>query len=195
MNIQNPSNLSLPASLFGGGLVLPFLDYQPQLGENVFIAPNATVIGRTTLGNDVSIWFSAVLRGDIAAVQVGDGSNIQDNSVLHVGDDDPCIVGRNCIVGHNAILHGCTVEDDCLIGMGAIVLNQAVIGKGAVIGAGALVTQNAVIPEYGLAVGSPAKVVRTLTEEERKDYTHFAPKYVKVAANYRSLFQHKISTT
>lgn len=188
MTIQNPANLLLPQSLFGGGLVLPYLEYQPVIGENVFIAPNATVTGRTTLGNDVSIWFSAVLRGDIAAIEVGDGSNIQDNSVLHVGDEDPCIVGQNCIVGHNAVLHGCTVEDSCLIGMGVIVLNQSVIGKGSVIGAGALVTQNTVIPEYSLALGSPAKVIRTLSENEREDYTHFAPKYVKTAANYRSLF-------
>lgn len=189
MQIQNPAGLNLPESLFGGGLVLPYLEYQPEIGENVYVAPNATVIGRTKLGNDVSIWFNAVLRGDIAAVEVGEGSNIQDNSVLHVGNDDPCIVGKHCIVGHNAILHGCTVEDHCLIGMGAIVLNQSVIGKGSVIGAGALVTENTVIPEYSLVVGSPAKVKRILTEEERENFTHFAPKYVKVAGNYKSMFE------
>ncbi len=188
MNIQNPAGLPLPESLFGGGLVLPYLEKTPTIGDNVFIAPNATVIGQTTLGKDVSIWFGAVLRGDIAAVSVGDGSNVQDNSVLHVGNDDPCIVGKNCIVGHNAILHGCTIEDECLVGMGAIVLNKAVIGKGCVIGAGALVTQNTHIPPYSLVIGSPAKVKRVLTEEERQDHTHFAPKYIKVAANYRELF-------
>lgn len=189
MQIQNPANLPLPESLFGGGLVLPYLGSQPEIGENVYIAANATVIGSTKLGKDVSIWFNAVLRGDIAAIEVGDGSNVQDNSVLHVGSSDPCIVGKNCIVGHNAILHGCTVEDQCLIGMGAIVLNKAVIGKGSVIGAGALVTEKTVIPEYSLVIGSPARVKRTLTEDERENYTHFAPKYVKVAENYRALFE------
>ncbi len=184
--IQNPVNLVLPTSLFGGGLVLPYLDYQPVLGENVFIAPNASVIGRTTLGDDVSIWFGAVLRGDIAEVRVGRGSNIQDNSVLHVGDDDPCIVGEEVVVGHKVMLHGCTVENGCTIGMGAIILNKAVIGERSVVGAGALVTQETIVPPRSLVLGSPARVKRELTDAElRKIHANFAAKYVKVAANYR----------
>lgn len=189
MFIQNPAGLVLPESLYGGGLVLPYLDHAPQIGEEVFIAPNATVIGRTTLGDRVSIWFGAVLRADIAEVRVGEGSNIQDNCVLHVGTEEHCIVGRNCIVGHNVTLHACTVEDDCLIGMGATVLNDAVIGRGSVIGAGALVTQGTKIPPYSLVLGSPAKVKRELTAEEREHHMHYAPKYIKVAQNYRPNFQ------
>lgn len=188
MNIQNPANLPLPGSAYGGGLVIPYLDKAPRLGENVFIAPNASVIGETELGDDVSVWFSAVLRGDIAPVRVGKGSNIQDNSVLHVGTGEPCVVGANCVVGHNAILHGCEVEDDCLIGMGAIVLNRAVVGRGSVVGAGALVTMDTVIPPNSLVLGSPASVRRELGEAERGEHLKYAPKYIGVAANYRKVF-------
>ena len=157
MQIQNPAGLALPASLHGGGLVLPYLEHAPSIGEDVFIAANASVIGRTALGDRVSVWFGAVLRGDIAAVEVGEGSNIQDNSILHVGDENPCVVGRNVVVGHNATVHGCTVEDDCLIGMGAVILDGAVVGRGSVVGAGALVTQGTVIPPYSLVIGSPRR--------------------------------------
>lgn len=185
MHIQNPMDLALPASLFGGGLVMPYLEHAPAIGENVFIAPQASIIGQITLGDHVSIWFGAVLRGDIAVVSVGAGSNIQDNSVLHVGDKDPCIVGRDVVVGHNVTLHGCTVEDHCLIGMGSTILNGVVVGEGSVIGAGALVTQGTIIPPNSLVLGAPAKVKRKLTEEERRQYSHFAGKYIRIAANYR----------
>ena len=183
--IQNPMNLVLPASVHGGGLVLPYQDKAPTIGENVFIAPNASVVGEVTLGDRASVWFGAVLRGDIWPVSVGAGTNIQDNSVLHVGYDEPCIVGANVVVGHNAILHGCTVEDDCLIGMGAIVLNGAVVGRGSVVGAGALVTQGMVIPPYSMVLGSPAKVRRELTAEERAGQVKLAPDYARLAENYR----------
>jgi len=189
LHIQNPMGLTLPHTLQGGGLVLPYLEHNPQIGEEVFIAPTASVIGQTVLGDHVSIWFGAVLRGDIEAVKVGAGSNIQDNSVLHVGDDEPCIVGQNVVIGHSVILHGCTVEDDCLIGMGATVLNRSVIGKGSIVGANALVTQDTEVPPYSLILGSPAKVKRQLSEDEIKNNAVFAPKYVKVAKNYREMFQ------
>ena len=188
MPIENPHQLTLPESLAGGGWVLPYQAHTPMIGEDVFIAPTATVIGRTTLGDRASVWFGSVLRGDIAPVEVGEGSNIQDLSMLHVGDDDPCIVGRNVVVGHRVILHGCKVEDECLIGMGAIVLNGAVIGRGSVVGAGALVTQRTIVPPGSLVLGSPARIKRELTDEERAEHSVFAPKYVRVAANYRALF-------
>ncbi len=184
--IQNPASLELPLTLFGGGLILPYGEKRPTLGDNNFIAPTAAVIGDVTLGDNASVWFGAVLRGDIAAVRVGAGSNVQDNSVLHVGDHDPCIVGDGVIVGHGVILHGCTIEDGCLIGMGAIVLNRAVIGRGSVLGAGALVTQGTVIPPFSLVLGSPAKVHRPLTDEEKEHHAVFAPKYIRVAAGYRT---------
>lgn len=185
MPVQNPMGLLLPTNVCGGGLVMPYLDRVPSIGENVFLAPSSAIVGGVTLGENTSIWFNAVLRGDIADVRVGKGSNVQDNSVLHVGDEDPCIVGDNVVVGHHVLLHGCKVEDDCLIGMGAIVLNGAVVGKGSVVAAGALVTQNMLIPPYSLVLGSPAKVKRELTDEERQHHAIFSPKYVRVAANYR----------
>jgi carbonic anhydrase/acetyltransferase-like protein (isoleucine patch superfamily) len=188
MPVQNPKNLALPESLFGGGLILPYGEHTPSIGADVFIAPNAVVIGQTTLGDRASVWFGAVLRGDIARIEVGEGSNIQDNSVLHVGNDDPCIVGRNVVVGHKVMLHGCTIEDNCLIGMGAIVLNGAVIGEGSVVGAGALVTQGTIVPPKSLVLGSPAKVRRVLTDDELAHHGAFGPKYVKVAQSYRELF-------
>jgi gamma-carbonic anhydrase len=172
-----------------GPLILPFRGKVPVIGEEVFIAPNATVVGEVLLGDHVSLWFGAVLRGDIARIEVGEGSNIQDNSVLHVGDEDPCLVGRNVVVGHAAILHGCTVEDDCTIGMGAVILNGAVIGKGSVVGAGALVPPKTVIPPGSLAVGHPAQVIRSLSPKEREHYAIFAPKYIRIAEEYRRLFQ------
>jgi gamma-carbonic anhydrase len=186
--IQNPAGLNLPPTLFGGGLVIPYLEHQPQIGENVFIAPGSWVIGAAKLGDRASVWFGASIRGDINRIEVGAGTNIQDNSVLHVADDGPCLVGCNVVVGHRAILHACTVEDDCLIGMGATVLDYSVIGHNSVIGAGALVTKHTKIPPYSLVIGSPAKVVKTLTPEEAKAYMVYAPKYIRVAENYRAVF-------
>lgn len=185
MPILNPHNLPLPESLRGDGLILSYLDHRPALGEEIYLAANSTVIGRTRLCDRVSIWFGAVLRGDIAVIEVGEGSNIQDNAVLHVGDDDPCIVGRNVVVGHLAMLHGCTIEDDCVIGMSSTILNRAVIGRGSLVGAGAVVTPGTIVPPGSLVLGSPAKVVRKLTQEERDAQAVFAPKYVRVAGNYR----------
>lgn len=181
-------NLDLPDTLSGGGLVLPYGDSVPTIGKNVFIAPHAAVIGQVTLGDRVSVWFGTVLRGDIAAITIGEGSNIQDNSILHVGSHDPCVVGKNVTVGHGVILHGCTVEDDCVIGMGAIVLNRAIVGRGSVVGAGALVTQDTVIPPHFLALGSPAKVTRELTNEECEQHKSFVPKYVGVTEQYQVIF-------
>lgn len=191
MFVQNPMNLSLPTSVYGGGLILPYMDRLPAIGENVFIAPTACIIGQVTLGERASVWFGSVLRGDIAEVKIGNGTNIQDLSVLHVGTNEPCLVGNNVVVGHRVILHGCTVEDECLIGMGALILNRAVIGKGSVIGAGALVTEGTIIPQGSLVLGMPGKVIRTLNEEERKKYAAFAPKYIGVAENYREVLNHE----
>ena len=188
MRIQNPARLPLPESLFGGGLVLPFQEHAPVVGEDVFVAPTASVIGQVRLGDRVSVWFGAVLRGDIAPVEVGEGSNIQDLSVLHVGTGEPCRVGRWAVVGHRVILHGCTVEDGCLIGMGAIVLNRAVIGEGSVVGAGALVTEGTIIPPHSLVLGMPGKVIRQLTPEECEKHGGYAQKYVNVACQYKPVF-------
>ena len=137
----------------------------PQDGS-CYIADTAVVIGNVRLSRSTSVWFGAVLRGDNDSIEIGEGSNIQDNCTCHVDPGFPLKVGRNVTVGHNVILHGCTVEDEALIGMGSIVMNGARIGRGAVVGAGSVITEGKEFPEYALIIGSPARVVRTLTPEQ-----------------------------
>ena len=143
----------------------------------IYLAPGAHLIADVVLGENVNIWYGAVLRGDSGQITVGEGSNIQDNCVLH----EHTTVGKGCTVGHGAILHGCTVEDYCLIGMGAIVLNGAKLGKECMVGAGALVTGKTDAPEGSLLLGNPAKVVRALTEEERRALHQDWENYVTLA--------------
>jgi carbonic anhydrase/acetyltransferase-like protein (isoleucine patch superfamily) len=155
-----------------------FLRKQPKLGKNVYIAKNATVVGDVTLGAHSSVWYGAVLRGDINRIVVGHHTNVQDNAVLHLADDFPCLVGNWVTVGHSAIVHACKVGDEVLIGMGAVILDGAVIGKQSLIGAKALVTQGIKIPPGSLVLGAPAKVVRKLTPKERAGLKWWAEKYV-----------------
>jgi carbonic anhydrase/acetyltransferase-like protein (isoleucine patch superfamily) len=155
-----------------------FLRKKPRHGKNVFIAKNATVIGDVTLGAHSSVWYGAVLRGDINRIFVGHHTNIQDNAVLHLADDFPCILGNWITVGHSAIVHACTVGDEVLVGMGAVILDGAVIGKQSLIGAKALVTQGTKIPPGSLVLGAPAKVVRKLSKKERAGLKWWAQKYV-----------------
>ena len=136
----------------------------PAVKGAAFLAWNAEVAGDVTLGEETSVWFSATLRGDMAAITVGRGTNVQDNATLHVDTDLPLTVGSGVTIGHNAILHGCTVGNDCLIGMAAVILNGAVIGEQSVVGAGALVTEGKQFPPRSLIVGSPAKVVRQVDD-------------------------------
>ncbi len=138
----------------------------PELGEDVFVAWNAEVAGQVTLGDRVSVWFGAVLRGDVDRIVIEEGSNIQDGCIMHADKGVPCRVGKRVTVGHRAVLHGCVVEDDCLIGMGAIVLDNAVIGAGSVVGAGALVTQGKQFPPRSLIIGSPARAVRQISDDD-----------------------------
>ncbi len=155
-----------------------FLRRQPTLGQGVYLARTAVVLGDVTLGDFSSVWYNAVLRGDINRIVVGHHTNIQDNAVLHLADDFPCLVGNWVTVGHSAIVHACTVGDECLIGMGATILDGAEIGAQSIVGANALVTQNAKIPPGSMVLGSPAKVVRALTETERAGLKWWAQKYV-----------------
>jgi carbonic anhydrase/acetyltransferase-like protein (isoleucine patch superfamily) len=136
------------------------------------------VVGDVTLGDRSSVWYGAVLRGDINRIVVGHDSNVQDNAVLHLADDYPCLVGNWVTIGHSANVHACTIGDECLVGMGATVLDGAVVGEQCLIGAHALVTPGTVIPPGSMVLGSPAKVVRPLRPEERAGLKHWAQKYV-----------------
>lgn len=155
--------------------------------ESVFIAPGAVVIGAVDLAEQSSIWFGSVLRGDINRIIIGAQSNVQDGSVLHVSDDHACVLGERVTVGHRAVVHACTVEDEVLVGMGAIILDGARIGARSIVAAGALVPKNMQVPEGSLVIGSPAKVLRTLTLEEQAANQKLALKYVELARQYRSM--------
>ena len=152
-----------------------------KLFPDAFVAKSAEVIGAVSIGKDSSVWYQSVIRGDHDRIVIGERSNIQDACVLHADPGYPVCVGNDVTVGHRAILHGCEIGDGALIGMGAIVLNGAKIGKNAMIAAGALVTQGTVIPDGMLAIGSPAKVKRAVTEEEMEDNMKNAQEYVHCA--------------
>lgn len=155
-----------------------FLRKKPALGKGVYLARTAVVLGDVTLGDHSSVWYNTVLRGDINRIVVGHHTNIQDNSVLHLADEFPCLVGNWVTIGHSAIVHACTVGDEVLVGMGAVILDGAVIGEQSLIGAKALVTQGTKIPPGSLVLGAPAKVARVLTQEERGKLKWWAQKYV-----------------
>ena len=144
-----------------------------------FIADGAKLIGDVTLGNNVSIWYNAVLRGDVCSISVGDDSNIQDCCVVHGQSGKPVVVGKGVSVGHGAILHGCVVGDNSLIGMGAIVLDGVVVGKNCIIGAGAVVTQNTIVPDNSMFLGCPAKFVKTVSDEQVESNRQNAIHYVQ----------------
>lgn len=149
--------------------------------KEVFIAPGAVVLGDVTLGKDVGIWYHATVRGDRAPITVGNGSNIQDNCVVHVDEGHGVTIGDNVTIGHGAIIHGCRIGDNSLIGMGAILLNGCAIGKNCIVGAGALVTQDMVVPDNSLVIGSPAKVKRNVTPAETESNLRNARLYAEEA--------------
>jgi len=171
--------------LFPRAIVDRYLRAMPTFGARVVVAPGAAVVGDVRLGDDVSIWYGAVLRGDLASVSVGPRSNIQDGSVVHVADGGACRIGEETVVGHRAMLHACRVGDGCLIGMQATILDGAVIGHGSVVGAGALVTQRTVIPPRSLVLGAPARVVKSLEEKDEAFHRAMAHKYVRLKETYR----------
>lgn len=158
-----------------------FLACEPDTKPAAFVAPNATLVGDVVLGPDSSVWYGCVLRGDINRIEVGEGSNVQDLTMVHLADDHGVKIGRHTTVGHSAIIHACTIGDECLIGMGATVLDGAVIGDRCIVGANALVTQRFVAPPGSMILGAPAKVVRPLTEAEQAGLKKWALKYVEVA--------------
>src|SRR6202046_1151613 len=161
-----------------------FLGSSPLIASNVFVAPNATILGKVTIGSGSSVWFQSVIRGDINEIQIGSETNIQDGSILHVADRFGLQIGNQVSCGHRAILHACAIQDRVLVGMSAVIMDGAEVGAGSIIGAGTLITKETRIPPGSLVLGSPGKVVRRLTVEEQKSIEELAEKYVSVGRYY-----------
>ncbi|MFP4597384.1 MAG: gamma carbonic anhydrase family protein [Persicimonas sp.] len=166
--------------------LLPFDGTTPTLGEGVYVAPGAKVIGRVQLSDDASVWYNAVIRGDLERVEIGARTNVQDGTVIHIESGKfPTIIGEGVTIGHKALVHACTVGDNCLIGMGSIILDGAVIEENSLIAAGAVVTPGTTIPAGSLAMGTPAKVVRELSDDEIARFGESADHYVELAKRHR----------
>ncbi len=182
--VQSVNEILAKTSIFPGMKRFLIFDVTPCIHPTSFIAPGAVVIGGVTIGECASIWYQCVLRGDINHIRIGAHTNIQDGTIIHVADDHEAVVGERVSVGHRAIIHACHIGDETLVGMGAIIMDGAVIGARSIIAAGALVTKHARVPEGSLVMGSPAKVVRTLSLDEQKQNAALAEKYVKVSRLY-----------
>lgn len=157
---------------------------KPQIDGAAFIAASADVIGQVRMAENSSVWYNTTVRGDVSAISIGKGSNVQDNCCLHVDYEQGCHLGEYVTVGHSVTLHACTIQDKCLIGMGAIVLDGAQIGHGSIVGAHALVTKNTIIPPHSLVLGSPAKVVKQLPPETAEANYRHALEYVELAKRF-----------
>ena len=168
------------------GELLPHGDAFPEVATSAWVAPGAYVIGDVHLGEESSVWYGAVLRGDTEPIRVGARTNIQDGCVLHADPGYPATVGDDCVVGHNAIVHGCEIESGCLVGMGATILNGAKVGEGSIVAAGAVVPEGKEFPPRSLIVGIPAKRVKDLSEEQTADIARGVREYVERAASHRA---------
>ncbi|MCD8483491.1 MAG: gamma carbonic anhydrase family protein [Verrucomicrobia bacterium] len=162
-----------------------YLTQEPEIADSAYVAPSAVMMGAVKIGPRASVWPLCVLRGDIHEIHIGEGSNVQDGTVIHLADDLGAYVGKYVTIGHQAMIHACTIEDECLIGMKATILDGAVIGKHSIVGAGALVTKNTRIPPGSMVMGMPAKVIRPLTEEEIAGLKPWAEKYCQVAQAHK----------
>jgi carbonic anhydrase/acetyltransferase-like protein (isoleucine patch superfamily) len=169
-----------------GAIFERYLERVPSIDRSAFVAAGASVVGDVRVGAQASIWFGCVLRGDLASIEIGVRSNVQDGTVIHVGDQDPTRIGDDVVVGHRAVLHGCTIGDRCLIGMQATILDGAKIGHGSIVGSCALVTAASEIPPNSLVLGVPAKVVRQLDPGQEAFTEQLAAKYCRLAHNYRN---------
>jgi carbonic anhydrase/acetyltransferase-like protein (isoleucine patch superfamily) len=168
------------------GVLIPFEGKLPRIGAGVFLAPGAVIIGDVDIGDGVSVWFNAVIRGDVAPIRIGAGSNVQDNAVLHVDSGTPCIVGSDVTIGNAATVHGAHVGDGVTIGMGAVVLSRSTIGTEAIVAAQSLVPEDGVVAPGALVMGVPAREKRLLSEEERAASRENARRYVRNALKYRA---------
>ncbi len=166
-------------------MLYDYLDHHPSVHPSVFVAPSADVIGRVRLAKESSVWFGAVLRGDVNRIEIGEGTNIQDGCILHVDDAHACLIAPHVHVGHHANLHGCRVDTGAMIGIGSIVLSGAHVGSEAIVGAGSVVLEGTKIPPRMLAVGIPAKVVRPVTDRDLGYVRKWAKKYVRLAKQYK----------
>jgi carbonic anhydrase/acetyltransferase-like protein (isoleucine patch superfamily) len=167
--------------------ILSVRDFTPCFGNNVYIAPNATIVGEVSMGDDCSIWFNAVVRGDVNYIRMGNKVNIQDNAVIHgTFEKNGTTIGNNVSIGHNAIVHGCTIEDDVLIGMGAIVMDRAVIGRNSIVAAGAVVLEGTIVPSGSIFAGVPAKKVKDISEDKIKgEINRIAENYVTYSSWFK----------
>jgi len=172
-------------------LICNFNDKHPLISTSAFIADNVIITGDVTIGDNSSIWFNTVIRGDVSSVTIGNNVNIQDNSVLHQSENLPLIIEDGVTIGHQCILHSTTIKKGALIGMGSIIMDGSEIGEGSYIGAGSLVSQGKVIPPNTLAFGRPAKIIRTLTVDEQKELLKSANDYVDKAKYYKALLDNK----
>ena len=163
-----------------------FLDKKPSLSEGVFIAPSATIIGDVRFGASASVWYGAVLRGDINFISIGEGTNLQDGVIGHLADDFPLQVGNFVTVGHGAVIHACVIEDECLIGMNATILDGARIGRQSIVAAGTVVPQGMQVPEGSLGAGIPATTRKALSIERRQELRKWAEKYIEVAKAHQA---------
>ncbi len=166
-------------------MIMTYRRTAPTIHPSAFIAPGADVIGRVRLAKDSSVWFGCVLRGDVNRIDIGEATNIQDGSILHVDDNHPCAIADHVHVGHHANLHGCRVERGAMIGIGAIVLSGARVGAGAIVGAGSVVLEGTKVPPRTLVVGAPARVVRKVSARDLQYIKHWVAKYVRLARAYR----------
>ncbi|MBC8385637.1 MAG: gamma carbonic anhydrase family protein [Candidatus Cloacimonetes bacterium] len=174
-------------------MIRKYKEFTPEIGKDSWIAPNAEVIGMCEIGEDSSIWFGVNIRADVHYIKIGDRTNIQDGSVVHVteftkpdmSDGAPTIIGNDVTIGHNAMIHGCTIEDGCLIGMSATIIDGAIIGRESIVGAGSVVTKNKVFPPRSMIIGIPARRIRELTDEEVEGLYHSAQHYSDYKKNYQ----------
>ena len=166
-------------------MIMDFDGVSPRINKNTYISESVDLIGKVNVEENVNIWFGTRLRGDMNNIVIGENTNIQENSVVHVDVNSPCIIGRNVTIGHGAIIHGCNISDNVLVGMGSIILNNTKIGKNSIIGAGSLVTQGKDFPEGVLILGNPAKVIRQLTEAEIESIQCSADNYVSLSKKYK----------
>ncbi len=170
-------------------MIIEYEGKAPEIGKNVFIAPNATIIGDVTIGDNASVWYGTVIRGDMEPITIGENTNIQDNCTVHTDYGHPTIIGSNVSIGHNAVVHGCTIADNCLVAINAVVLSGATMKKGSILAAGSVLREKDCLDEYNLAAGVPAKVKKVLTKAAARTFLSPVENYLRLSEKHAKLFQ------